>query len=246
MQLVSCFEGRNTFYRFLQIFGDSLRRLDLDKIPDINNLQDDECEGSEQDLYNYVGGFKRLEELKLDKGLIRHIFGCSVLARCSLGNLVKLIVRLWDEEAPTPTATQAQDALTDDSYPNLKTLMVSDYVPRDLYKEIMYIKKKFVNLERLGLFSNDVGLMHLIPTQQEADEIMHYLCNIKELKASIKCRVNLDIVKKFFNVYCKYNKKINLTIHIKDNGYSQGVSMNSKSDVVLYFLATEREDSVSA
>lgn len=95
--------------------------------------------------------------MEINEGVIWHVFGCGLLTRYSPATLVKLSVALQgddmereDIKEPIPTIMQSNDALTNDSYPNLKMLTLENYIPQNLYEEFMYLKKKFVNLERLA------------------------------------------------------------------------------------------------
>lgn len=151
------------FTGFLHLFCNSLTSLKLRKIPYINNTYNNNSEGDEQDLYSYVGKFKKLENLELKEGIIWYIFGCGLLARYSPATLVKLTVKLElifttlrergidddRENVRMPSASELEHSTTSGSYPNLKSLSIEDYSPKNLYKE--FLKKKFGKLENLNI-----------------------------------------------------------------------------------------------
>lgn len=78
---MNCLDNGNSYYRFLHFFCNSLIILTLDKIPDLSNTYGDNSKGNEQDLYDYIGKFKKLECLQVAPGIIWHIFGCGLLVR---------------------------------------------------------------------------------------------------------------------------------------------------------------------
>lgn len=93
------------------------------------------------------------------------------------------------------------------------------------------------------MIQGDLGQLDLTPSQQEVDEIVTYLfSNLRSFNVGIRCRITLALMKRFFSIYHQPNKAIELSIHVRNDGYTQGVVMDARSKVVFNFLEEEDED----
>lgn len=194
IESISCIDYGNSYYQVLHLFSDSL------KVLDIKDKCDDSRVAYVQDLYDYLGKFKKLEALELGFGVVSHIFGCGLLARYCPATLNSHTVQLAkedddDEEGEWhPSAIQLQDSTTNNSYTNLKNLSIKIYNQQHLFTEIMYLKKKFGSLESLTISQGQHKSLEEITTAQEVEEIVSYILSIKSLDIGISCPISLDIV----------------------------------------------------
>lgn len=144
----------SSYYHFLHHFCDCLKELELKKIPNTSYIYGSQP-GRVQDLYNYIRHFEKLENLEIDQGIMWHIFGCGLLVKYSSATLVKLAVNLGIEEGDeddvsVSTTSQRKDAQSSDICPNLKILVIREYIPRNIFEEFMYIKKKICEFGKTG------------------------------------------------------------------------------------------------
>lgn len=77
-----------------------------------------------------------------------------MIARYSPTSLVKLTVNLEmkDEDEYVPSEIQSEEAQSEDVYPNLKTLRISEYVPQHLIRTHFHYQKIRQSGETVNIF----------------------------------------------------------------------------------------------
>lgn len=99
--------------------------------------------------------------------------------------MVQLDVTLERDFEEEDVQIELTDSGTNDSYPNLKILSINTYVPQNLYKEFMYLEKKFGNLESLVISQGLYGILDHIPTKREVEAIVSYISTIKSFNTYV-------------------------------------------------------------
>jgi hypothetical protein len=175
---------------------------------------DDNDQGTEQDLHNFLRGFKKLKTLRLNDGAISSIFECdSILQHCP-ANLQELRLFIGEDAEPDdrgslpPSLAHYRLAHDDNKKFDIQKLDIDEYTPKNALLEFMYMKHRFANLKELSIYRQ-----HGIPwrpfTAMDIDVITDFIFNIPKFTLVTGVKVNMEVVKHIFNKLIKAGNFIN-------------------------------------
>lgn len=189
--------------------------------------EDEESEEGLPDVSRYIGEFKHLESLRLE--ILRLV---PSLTSKNISLIVRIILKYWTlllskilrslvvvveavramqglggrvgGGSPVPQLTASDRRVVESPQGNnsLRRLVIWHYTHQNLYYEVMYLVKKFVNLEFLQL-ANQMGLFWSPITETEFDAVMDYLFSLSCFHLSTAFSVTLNSVKQTFDAFIK-------------------------------------------